>query len=84
MEYEARKVPTGEGTNLLSVVSMKTSYVIDCIEPYDKIRARVEWESCVFSIPIDFCIEFWNSTFPLVFEFTRVGVSKPGCITVEV
>ncbi len=25
-----------------------------------------------FSIPIDFCIEFWNSTFPPVLEFTKV------------
>ncbi len=24
----------------------------------------------VFSIPIDFCIEFWNSTFPPVLEYT--------------
>ncbi len=25
----------------------------------------------VFSIPIDFCIEFWNSTFSPVLEFTK-------------
>ncbi len=25
----------------------------------------------VFSIPIDFCIEFWNSTFSPVLEFTE-------------
>ncbi len=24
-----------------------------------------------FSIPIDFCIEFWNSTFPSVLEYTK-------------
>ncbi len=24
-----------------------------------------------FSIPIDFCIEFWNRTFPPVLEFTE-------------
>ncbi len=24
-----------------------------------------------FSIPIDFCIEFWNSTFPPVLEYTE-------------
>ncbi len=25
----------------------------------------------VFSIPIDFCIEFWNSTFSSVLEYTE-------------
>ncbi len=25
----------------------------------------------VVSIPIDFCIEFWNSTFPPVMEFNK-------------
>ncbi len=25
----------------------------------------------VFSIPIDFCIEFWNSTFSPVLEYTE-------------
>ncbi len=51
--------------------SLKTSHVIDYTELRDKIRARVEWESCDFTIPMDFCIEFQNSTFPPVMEFTE-------------
>ena len=52
----------------------QTLHLIDCTESRDKIRVRVERESyvcCCFSIPIDFCIEFWNSTFPPVLEFTE-------------
>ena len=45
--------------------------MIDCIEPRDKIRAHEKGETVFFSIPIDFCIEFWNSTFPPVFAFTE-------------
>ncbi len=44
--------------------------MIDCTEPRDKIRERVERESCGFS-PIDFCIVFWNSTFTPDLEFTE-------------
>ena len=32
----------------------------------DKVRARVEPEAVIFSIPIDFCFEFWNNAFPSV------------------
>ncbi len=64
-----------EKTSSLFKSSLKTLYVIDCTEPCDKIRARVERESCgFFSIPIDFCIEFWNSTFPPVLGFTEEGL----------
>ncbi len=48
----------------------------------------------VFSIPIDFCIEFWNSTFSPVLEFTE-GIfltashelsngANPGCVAASV
>ncbi len=37
----------------------------------DKVRARVEPEAVVFSIPIDFCFEFWNNAFPSVLYFTE-------------
>ncbi len=29
------------------------------------------YETCGFSIPVDFCIEFWNGTFSLVVECTE-------------
>ncbi len=31
----------------------------------------VDKEAVVIFIPIDFCIEYWNSTFPPVLEFTE-------------
>ncbi len=44
----------------------------DCTYPRDKIRARVKQERRdYFYIPIDFCIESWNSTFPPVLEFVE-------------
>ncbi len=51
--------------------SLKILHVIDCTKPCDKIRAQVDRKSYgFFSILIDFCIEFWNSTSPPVLEFT--------------
>ncbi len=64
MEYNARKYLL---ESLLFTSSLETLHVI-CTEPHDKIRACVAVG--FFSIAIDFCIEFWNSTFPPVLEFT--------------
>ena len=44
----------------------------------------------VFSIPIDFCIEFWNSTFSPVLEYTEgiffnfPMVQTMGCIAASI
>ncbi len=49
----------------------------------------------VFTIPIDFCIKFWDSTFPLVLEFTEEifyplwrelsnGAANPRCISASI
>ncbi len=50
---------------------MKTVHVTN--EPYCVTkRGRVlSGKPVVFSIPIDFCIEFWNSTFSPVLEYTE-------------
>ena len=56
---------------MLFTSSLKTLHVINCTELCDKIWACVQRESCGFTIPMDFCIEFRNSTFPPVLEFTE-------------
>ncbi len=42
----------------------------------------------VFSIPIDFCIEFWNSIFSPVLEYTKeiflTAGANPGCVAASV
>ncbi len=61
-----------QNTNYLAISSLKTWHVIDCPEQRDKIRHAWNGKVVFFSIPIDFCIEFWNSTFPQILEFTEV------------
>ncbi len=48
---------------------------------------------CFFSIPTDFCIEFWNSTFSPILEYTEEifliiwrklsDGANPGCVAVS-
>ncbi len=47
-------------------------------------------ETCGFSIPINFCVEFWNSTFSPVLEYTEgiffnfPMVQTMGCIAASI
>ncbi len=52
MEYKARKYSQDDE----QVHCLLVTLCVNCTEPRDKIRARVERESVV----IDFCIEFWH------------------------
>ncbi len=39
--------------------------------PHDQLNQKRRIETWIFFIPVDFCIEFWNSTFSSILEYTE-------------